>query len=213
MKMQRFFLVGLLALTLSACAGLSPVEQVTATEAKAVSATPAPADLTPLKEMAKVLGVLGDNPILTLANKDAVDTLAWVNGPQGPIDDLAKFRASQCPLAIQKATANLKDKIAMVQGLVTNLDAQLASGLSQPPELILFFTKLRYGPAGQVGSDPKALIASMQHDIFERVTAVVDSCRAVIPAKQMNALAMDAAKLGGITLTGGAAGPLMGLLP
>lgn len=202
---MRILFATLCLMMLVGCATTNAADQLTAMGITPIENLDSIPIQTPLQVLSQSLGVLADNPLITAANKDAADTLAWVNGASGPTDALAKFRASQCPMAIQLATANLKQDIAMLQGLVTGLDTKIASGLSGPPEPILALTKLRYAPAGVPGADPKAVIASMKHDIFERVTAVVDSCRAVIPAKQISALALDAMKLGGV--------PGVGFLP
>ncbi len=168
----------------------------------------------PLQAAAEALGQLADNPLFNAVNKDANDTLAWVNGPQGPTDPLVKFRASECPTAVVLASADLKAKIATLQGLMLALDARLSSDAApSSPELILALTKLRYGPAGQPGSDPQALIATVKHDVAERVTAVVDSCRAVIPMRQMDQVLRLAAKAGLVAGTGGLGMSALGLLP
>lgn len=169
---------------------------------------------TPLRAMADALDKLADNPLFNAVNRDANDTLAWVNGPLGPTDPLMKFRASECPTAVILASGDLKAKLAMLRGLILGLDARLASVAGpSSPELLLALTKLRYGSAGQPGSDPKALIATLRHDVAERVTAVVDSCRAVIPIRQMDHALQLAAKAGLLAGTGGAGMAAVGLLP
>ena len=170
----------------------------------------------PLATIADSLGQLADNKLLTDVGQDAADTLAWVEEQKaaGKLSDLAAFRAAQCPTAIVLATADLKAKIARLQAMLKAEEEKLtAFGALDGPHLILFLTKLRYGAVGAPGSDPKALIAAMKHDIAERVTAVADSCRALMPLKQMDELLKLALKGGLVGGTGGAALPFLPALP
>lgn len=162
--------------------------------------------------IADSLGQLADNRLLTAVGQDAADTLAWVAEQKaaGKLSDLAAFRAAQCPTAITLATADLKAKIAALQAALKAEEAKgTAMGALDGPHLILALTKLRYGPAGAPGSDPKALIASIKHDVAERVTAVADSCRAILPMHQMAELMKLALKAGLVGGTGGAALPFL----
>lgn len=172
-------------------------------------ATPTPA-VTPVQGVNDALSALANNPLLSAVNQDATDTLAWVNSAKGPQDALAKFRASQCPTAIQLATKNLQDDIKQLQGMLKEMESQLPVG-SPSVEMILYFTKLRYGPATM--ANPKTMIEQMKHDIAERVTAVADSCRAVVPIKQIDEMLHVAAKAGLLTTTAGAAAPIIGMVP
>jgi hypothetical protein len=203
----KVVVAGLLVLTLAGCATAPAVADPTAPP------SPVATDPTPLQALADALDKLANNPLIVAANKDAADTLAWVNGPNGPTDPMLKSRATQCPDMVQKATGNLQASIAKLKEQIAGLETQIAGSANPGPELILFFTKLRYGPAGTPGADLKSMIASAQHDIFERVTAVADSCRGIFPAKQAKELMDAAVKVGGVAVTGGAAAPIVGMLP
>lgn len=173
-------------------------------------------DAGPLASIADSLGKLADNRLLTAVGQDAADTLAWVEEQKaaGKLSDLAAFRAAQCPTAIMLATADLKAKIAQLQAMLKAEDEKLtAFGALDGPHLILFLTKLRYGPAGAPGSDPKAMIASIKHDVAERVTAVADSCRAILPIREMAEILRLAAKSGLVVGTSGTAVPFLNALP
>lgn len=215
MRLCRITLILLMLTVLVGCATAAPPattllpDPSVGTAAVAVApAAPAPGQ-TPLQALADAIGKLGENKLLSAVNKDAADTLLWVNS-QTQLTPLQKFRASQCPTAVQLATADLQAKIKMFQGLLASLDSQAQGAAGADPELILFFTKLRYGPAGQPGSDPKAMLAQVKQDVTERVTAVVDSCRAIIPVKQINEVLRLAGKAGLTVGTGGAGIPLLG---
>jgi hypothetical protein len=223
MKRLALF-AALLALATYGCATKDPYPPATTTSmvvkpSATVTATPATTapDKTPLQELADALGKLGNNKLITAVNKDATDTLAWVAQQQAltppGLTKLQAFRASACPTSIQLAAGDFQDKLKLLQGLLIGVDQQVTGATAQGPEIILFFTKLRYGPAGPLGQDPKALISTLKQDIFERVSAVVDSCRAIIPQKQIDELVQLAGKAGLLAGTGGAAAPLLGILP
>lgn len=169
---------------------------------------------TPLaKDVSAALGKLADNKLLTAVKKDTTDTKAWVaTGPDAPTDPLLRAKALVCPTMVDLATDNLTTKILALQALLdppTIADAGAAS--SANPEIILFLTKLRYST--NAGANPQVLIATLKKDIFERVTAVVDGCRAIFPAKQVEEMLKLAEKAGILTVSGGTLAPFLGLVP
>lgn len=170
---------------------------------------------TPIaKDAAAALGKLADNKFLTAVKKDTTDTEAWVaTGSDAPTDPLLKFKASLCPTSIDLATANLKTKIQMLQALL-DPPAPPTMDLNQTgggPEIILYLTKLRYSTNQQ--ANPQAMIATLKQDIFERVSAVLDGCRGIFPAKQADEVVKLMEKAGLIVGTSGAAAPFVGLIP
>lgn len=188
---------------LSACATTAPNPVAESLSAPIATGT---------QDVGQSLDLIANNPLLSAVNKDATDTLAWVNSPAGPTDPLAKLQASACPQAILAATASLQANVASLKTLLGNMSADATKNLSSP-ELLLALTKLRYAPAGAPGADPSAMIAQLKSSIFAQVTAVCDMCRSVFPAKQVAELVMAAGKIGGVAMTGGAAAPLLGLVP
>lgn len=212
--MPPLLLVLLLMLVLTACATTAPPTSPTAPPPPTVAGTPPPAPPTPAKTdvIIEALDKLENNALLTAVNRDATDTITWVNG-QPTLTALQTFRAKACPMSVQLATQDLQAKIELLKALLQGVQAQAAGAAAQGPELILFFTKLRYGPAGQPGSDPQAMISQLKQDIAERVTAVVDSCRAIIPIKQIDEVVQLAGKAGLAVGTAGAATPFLGLVP
>ncbi len=165
---------------------------------------------TPLQALSAALGNLANNKLLTAVNQDAADTLVWVDSAQGPTDPLMKFQAQACPTAIQLATGSIQQTVAQMQSLISQLDTQqqnIASGGN--PELILQLTKLRYGPVGTPGSDPSAMLANLKTVLWAQISAVVDSCRQIVPAKQIAGILQQAAAAG---LTGGGS-TVIGVLP
>jgi hypothetical protein len=222
-------LVGV-ALWLTACTTLEPAPAsgaLPSVKAAIEAVTPPPAAvqpeagglISPFKLLSDAIGKLGHNKLLTAVGADADATLAWIDQMQATtpptLSPLAEFRARACPTAVKVATADLQQKIQILQAVLGSVDAQISGFDPTQPEIILFFTKLRYGPAagGIAGLDPKAAIAQLKQDVAERVTAVVDSCRALIPLKQIDEVVQLAGKAGLLVGTGGAAGPLMGILP
>ncbi len=170
---------------------------------------------TPLQTLAAGIGQLADHPLFKLVIKDATDTQAWVNGPEGPTDKLKKFRASQCPTSILLATQDFQEKAKQFQAILLGLDSKLTgfgdAMAGSGPEIILFLTKLRYGQGPAV--DPKAQVQAIKDDVTNRVTAVVDGCRGTVPLKQLDQVAKIAEKAGLVGISGGAAAPFLGLLP
>ena len=144
--------------------------------------------------LADVLDRIANNPLLTAVNKDADDTIAWVN--QAGLDQLATFQALACPTAIKLTTASIQTEVAQAKALLAQIDTT-AQGLQngQSPELILALTKLRYGPKGTPGSDPANMLTDLKTTLWGQISAVVDSCRQIFPAKQTAALMKEAAGL------------------
>ena len=205
--MKKFILLGLMAL----CAGCATTEsQVANTLTNSlVPDAPVVANQTPIQGISAALGVLANNKLLSAVNNDSDLTLAWVASPEGPTDPLAKFQAASCPTAVKLATGSIQQNIAALQARLAELDAN-AQGLgTEGPHIILTLTKLRYGQAGAPGSDPSTMVAELKKTIFSQISAVVDSCRQIFPAKQVNELMKQAAAAG---LTGGAAN-VVGVLP
>ena len=167
------------------------------------------ASQTPLQALSAALGKLANNKLLADVNQDAADTLVWVDSAAGPTDPLMKFQAKACPTAIQLATGSIQQNIAQMQSLIGQIDTQaqnIASGGN--PEIILALTKLRYGPAGTPGSDPSAMLANLKTTLWAQISAVVDSCRQIVPAKQIADVLKQAGAAG---LTGGAS-PVLNIL-
>ena len=193
--MKRLLLIPLILVLAAGCASSGSLP---------LAGTPAAQDVS------DALGQLADHPLMVRLDRDALDTLAWVNGPDGPKDPLRQFQATMCPTAVQLSRADFKQKVAMVQ-------AMLAAPATDPtksgtgPEIILYLTKLRYST--QQGMDPKAQLEQLKTDIAARVTAVVDSCRSIVPLKQIDEVVKLANKAGLAIGTGGAGLPLMGLMP
>ena len=204
----------LILVFLAGCSTIAPQPSASSPPPPAVAGTPPPAPAAPAKTdlIIDALDKLENNALLTAVNRDATDTISWVNG-QPTLTPLQSFRAKACPLAVQLATQDLQAKIELLKGLLQGVQAQAAGAAAQGPELILFFTKLRYGPAGQPGSDPQAMIGQLKQDVAERVTAVVDSCRAIIPIKQIDEVVQLAGKAGLAVGTAGGATPFLGLVP
>ena len=205
----------LILVFLAGCSTVAPQPSASSPPPPAVAGAPPPAPAaSPGKTdvIVEALDKLENNALLTAVNRDATDTISWVNG-QPTLTPLQSFRAKACPLAVQLATQDLQAKIELLKGLLQGVQAQAAGAAAQGPEVILFFTKLRYGPAGQPGSDPQAQIAQLRQDVAERVTAVVDSCRAIIPIKQIDEVVQLAGRAGLAVGTAGAATPFLGLVP
>lgn len=194
--MRRLILfASLLALTACASSGSLPG-----------AGTPAAQDVS------DALGKLADHPLMVRLDKDAVDTLAWVNGPDGPKDPLRKAQASMCPVAVQLGRADFKQKVAMIQAmLAAPVDPNAVNAGDSGVEMILYLTKLRYST--QQGLDPKAQLEQLKTDVAARVTFVVDSCRSIVPLKQIDEVLKLANKAGLAVGTGGAALPFVGLMP
>lgn len=201
LKTVRILLVLMLVIWLTGCA---------TTSANPVAESLAAPIATATEDVGKALDLIANNPLLAAVNKDATDTLAWVNSADGPKDPLTQLQASVCPEAIKRATASLQSNVASLKSLLASQSAGLASNLSSP-ELLLALTKLRYAQAGAPGADPAAMIAQLKSSIFSQVTAVCDMCRSVFPAKQVAELAMAAGKVGGAVATGGISVPLTNL--
>jgi hypothetical protein len=207
---MRTLIITLALLTLTGCATVGGIK----TDAAAVTAT-VKADVgiptaSPLQTLADGIGQLADHPLFKAVIQDATDTQVWVNN--AGLDPLNTFRASQCPTAILLATQDFQAKAKGFQAMLTGLDAKIG-GLSASggPEIILFLTKLRYGQGPAV--DPKAQVQQIKTDVTNRVTAVVDSCRAIVPLKQINEVLKIAGKAGLTIGSGGAAAPFLGLIP
>lgn len=205
------------------------IETVTAPPAPTPT-TPAPGEVkaavseakglvSPFKALSDILDKIANNRLLTAINQDADRTLALIDAwqTQNPpaLTPLLEFQARACPTAAKLASADLKEKIDMLKSALGLVDTELAGFDPTQPAIIYFFTKLRYGPAGVgiAGLDPKAAIAQLKADVAGRVTAVMDSCRQIVPLKQIDELNQLLLKGGLIAGTGGAAGPLLGILP
>ena len=208
---ERLLLI-LLLFTATGCATMgSPVIPSGSSGAAGATSAHAASGSPVAEKVSDLLDALANHPLLIAANKDADDTLAWV--AVTPLSPLEKFRASSCPTAIKLATADLRAKIAVLKGLLADIDTRESGTGAQEPGVVFKLTKLRYGPPGASGSDPRALLATAKHDVAERVTAVVDSCRAIVPIRQINDVLRVAAKAGLVGATGGAAAPFLGILP
>ena len=151
---------------------------------------------TPMHGLSDFLGKLAENPLFKAADQDAKDTIAWV--AVNVSDPLQRFRATQCPQAVLLATADFRTKVATYQVLLTGLDEHLKSAEVSGPHLILMNTKLRYGNPG----NPKEQLRMLREDIGARVMAVADSCRAIIPVKQLEEVLGLAVKAGILGTTG-----------
>lgn len=203
---MRYLAVCILSLSLAACASTSalppappdvPPVGTPSTGPPDPNAPPAPVP-APVPPQVSAIDQLAANPLIAAVQKDANDTIAWVNSPDGPTDTLSKFQALQCPTAINLTIASVQQELQILKGLIAGMQ------LGQSPELILFFTKLRYGSAATSGLD----IAGLKTKIGNQVTAVFASCMQIFPKKQMIDAANIAAKAG-ISVTVPGAGPLL----
>lgn len=200
---MKRLLAGLIAVALAGCASThvkpaAPVASVPVDTRAAVTPT------SPFLALADVIDQLAANPIFKLAVKDAADTLAWIQAaPDAPKDPLLKAQASVCPTMIQLAVGDFQAKAAGMSAQLRALDAGLKTDLSTGPELVLFLTKQRYSTAPT--ANPQAQFQQIQTDVYNRVSAVLNGCRDVLPTKQL----ADVAKIAGVSVaTGGAAGIL-----
>ena len=176
-------------LLLSACA-TNPATQITTD----LTAPAVQTEATTQSPLADVLDRLASNPLLTAVNNDADATLAWVD--KAGLDPLAAFQAKACPTAVKLATGSIQTEVAQAKALLAEINGRvtdLENGGS--PQLILAMTKLRYGPKGTAGSDPAAMLADLKTTLYGQVSAVVDSCRQIFPAKQTASLVKAAAGL------------------
>ncbi len=190
---MKKLLIPILLLSLAGCATMDPAAKITAdlTAVPQIEATDTTPTQTPL---ADVLDRIANNPLLSAVNNDADATIVWVN--QAGLDPLATFQALACPTAIKLATSSIQQEVAQAKGLLADISgrvSELEAGAS--PRLILTLTKLRYGPKGTPGSDPAAMLADLKTTMYGQISAVVDSCRQIFPAKQVDVLLKQAAGL------------------
>jgi hypothetical protein len=186
-------LVALLLGVLFVCGCATTQQQVTTQLTDEVIA----ADQTPIQHASDALDILANNKLLRMVNTDADDTLAWVNSSYGPTDPLLKYQAQACPTAVKLATGSIQETIAELKTNLQEVDdnVQLFADDGNP-RLILKLTKLRYGKPGQPGSDPAERVATLKKVLWAQISAVVDSCRMIVPTSQIDNLLHQAAAAG-----------------
>lgn len=206
--MKRFLFVIVTMLALGACAAAPAAPEATTSPVVAVQ----PVDSGPFLSLADGIDKLAQNNIFQLALKDATDTLAWIDtASDAPTDALSKAQAKVCPQMVQLAIADFQAKAKFWSDRLRSLDARVRSDTAQGPELILAMTKLRYSTSTL--SNPQAELASIKQDVYNRVSAVLNGCRNILPTKQLVDVANIAVKAGIGTMLPGAAPLLLSQLP
>lgn len=151
-------------------------------------------------------------PIIVTVANDAKATRAWANqvlGPTGSSPDPVKYAlANACPTATDAVAGlingTIDGMIAQVTAITSPPDTSLQGGL-----LMLQLTQLKYGAA----PDPKTQLAALQAQFNLQMDALFTGCQHLFPKKQMNDIINLMAKAGITGFSGGALGPLMGIVP
>jgi len=151
-------------------------------------------------------------PILATVAGDAKATRTWsdrVLGPSGTNPDPVKYAlAYACPTATDAVAGlingTIDGMIAQIGLITAPPDSDLSGGL-----LMLSLTQLKYGTQ----PDPKAQLASLRAAFDLQMDALFTGCQHLFPKKQVSDINRLLIK-GGLTgLSGGALGPLLGVLP
>ncbi len=151
-------------------------------------------------------------PIIVTVSKDAAATRAWatqVLGPTGTNPDPVKYAlANACPTATDAVAGlingTIDGMIAQVQAITSPPDPSLSGGL-----LMLQLTQLKYGTS----PNPQTQLAALRAQADLQLDALFTGCQHLFPKKQVNDILRLAGKAGITGFSGGALGPLMGVLP
>lgn len=156
-------------------------------------------------EIIDALDKIADNKLIARAAESARLTLAWVKAEEAktpPMEPLKAALARACPNAVNAATADLRQKIERLKGLLgpDSTDPGLLTGY-----LIFDLTRLKYGSKAL---DPKAEIEQVKADIGLRIDAIMTGCLHLAPTEQAKDLLKLMARAGIATQTGGMLGGL-----
>lgn len=152
-------------------------------------------------------------PLIGVVGQDAAATRAWATsnlGPSGKNPDPLKYQlALACPMATDAVAGQINGTI---DSLIAKIQEATSSGDPQAPQgyLMLFLTKLKYGPPSQ---DIKAQIADLRAQLALQTDALFTGCQHLFPKKQVNDVLVKLGKAGIIGVSGGSLAPVMGLLP
>jgi hypothetical protein len=161
----------------------------------------------------KALQDLKALPIIAKIKQDAAATRAWANkvlGPTGTKPDPVKYQlALACPTAtdavgdmINKTIDGLIAQIQGMQGPVDDSNAQQGFAM-------LFLTQLKYGDQ----PSPQDQLKNLQAQVALQADALFTGCAHLFPKKQVNDALKLMGKAGISVFSGGAASPLLGILP
>ena len=148
------------------------------------------------EDLVKVLDRLADNKLLDRAEESTNRTLAWVDAEQkaGRLSQLNAMSARQCPLAVQAAMVDLRQKI-------TELKAIIGSGPGEgriTGYLIYDLTRAKYGQQGGI----RDRFDVIREDINNRADAIVAGCFH-LATEEAGELAKLLGQAGAFTIPGG----------